>query len=147
MIESVDTSREAVRNTGTAFLIAGIVLGSILFLGSSNWFAFDFERGLARTTWRWFLGVGCGLFALSRVSYALMKPVHIGWMTIAQVLGWFSTRLLLGIFFYLIITPTAVVMKLLGKDLLSEQWDREAKSYWVKKERVPLDPRTYERQF
>jgi hypothetical protein len=149
-LEKIDRSPEAVRKTGKAFLIAGCVFGAILFLGRSHvagWTGWEWGRALESSTWKWFLGVGVALYAVSRLAPSVMTPIHIGWMTLAFLLGWFNTRLLLGIFFYLIITPVGLLMRALGKDLLNEKFDRSAGSYWVKKDRKPFDAQGYERLF
>jgi hypothetical protein len=68
-------------------------------------------------------------------------------MKFAFVLGWINTRILLGIFFYLILTPIGLIMRISGKDLIDQKIDKGAKSYWKKRERVPFDPAQYERLF
>lgn len=57
--------------------------------------------------------VGCGLLAPA----ALRIPNRI-WWRIATVLGWVNTRLLLTVFFFLVMTPTGVVMRLFGRSPL-----------------------------
>ena len=76
-----------------------------------------------------------------------MKPIHIGWMTLAFALGWFNTRLLLGIFFYLILTPIGVLMRLFGKDLLDQRIDKRATTYWKKRDLSTFDPKHATRTF
>ncbi len=68
-------------------------------------------------------------------------------MVFAHALGWVNTRVLLVIFFYLIITPAAFLARLFGKDLLSQRLDPRAESYWIPKEDQPIDPKSYLRQF
>lgn len=146
----IDRSPEAVRKTGKAFLIAGCFFGVIFFLVRSHvggWLEWNWEQGFESNTWKWLAGIGAVLFVTSRVAYPVMKPIHVGWMTFAFALGWFNTRLLLGLFFYLVITPVGLLMRMMGKDLLDEKIDPNAKSYWVKKERKPFDPKTFERLF
>lgn len=75
------------------------------------------------------------------------KLVYKGWMAFARALGWLNTRILLVLFFYLIITPVAVLARLFGKDLLSQRLAPEAKSYWIPKETGTFDPKSYLRQF
>ena len=147
MIEKIDSSQEAVRKTGKAFLIGFSIIAAVLFLANSSWFAFDVQRGIASNGWKWFLGAAVVLFILSRVAYPIMKPIHIGWMTLAFALGWVNTRILLGVFFYLIITPTGLLMRLFGKDLLDEKIDRSATSYWKKRYLSKFDPKHIERTF
>lgn len=136
MTEKTNASREAVKKTGKAFLIAGSVLGAIFF----------WKSGFEGNAWKWFLGSGIALFGASHFAYPIMKPVHIGWMKFAFVLGWINTRILLGVFFYLILTPIGLLMRLFGNDLLDEKIEPTATSYW-KKRTTTFDPRTMERQF
>lgn len=42
-----------------------------------------------------------------------LQLVYNVWMKIGYTLGWINTRILLGIFYYLIIVPTGILMKLL----------------------------------
>ncbi len=78
---------------------------------------------------------------------ALLKPISIVWMRLALILGWINTRLILFIIFYLIFTPTGIVMKLFGVDLLDKKIDKNKESYWSKKEEGGSGPLSYERQF
>lgn len=143
----IDSSPDAVRKTGKAFLIGFSIIGAVLFMAHSGWFRFDFAQGVQSIGWRWFVGLGVGLFILSRVAYPLMKPIHIAWMTLAFALGWFNTRLLLGVFFCLILTPIGVVMRLLGVDLIDQKIDRRAESYWKKRDLSKFDPKHVTRTF
>ena len=97
--------------------------------------------------WPWFLG--CSLFFLvsGLFVYPLLRPIYIGWMTFAFALGWINTRIILGLFYYVILTPTGVIMRILGKDLLEEKLDRTVTTYWVKRERKPFEASQYERPF
>ena len=75
------------------------------------------------------------------------KFLFKGWMAFAHALGWVNTRILLIVFFFLVITPVAVVLRLLGKDPISWRLEPEAETYWKPKEQEPFDPRSYLRQF
>ncbi|MBI5472049.1 MAG: hypothetical protein HY961_06855 [Ignavibacteriae bacterium] len=147
MIEKIDSSQEAVRKTGKAFLIGFSIIAAVLFLANSGWFQFDFQRGAASNGWKWFLGAAVVLFGLSRVAYPIMKPIHIGWMTLAFALGWLNTRILLSLFFYLILTPIGLMMRVFGKDFLDERIDRSASTYWKKRDLSTFDPKHIERRF
>ena len=83
------------------------------------------------------------IHAIVRFGKLLFK----GWMAFAHVLGWVNTRILLVVFFFLVITPVAVVARLLGKDLISQRLEPEAETYWKPKEQGPFDPQSYLRQF
>jgi hypothetical protein len=68
-----------------------------------------------------------------------------GWMIFALALGWFNTRLLLTVF-YLILGIPALVLKLIGKDLLDRGFKNRS-SYWIKKENVPHTTERARHQF
>lgn len=60
------------------------------------------------------------------------------WMKFGIVLHKFISPLILSLIFFLVIMPTGLLMRILGKDLLNLRIDRSAKSYWIK--RVPPGP-------
>lgn len=97
--------------------------------------------------WSWFGLAGAFFLLAGLFVQSILRPVYIGWMKFAFILGWVNTRILLGVFFYLIITPIGVVMRLAGKDLLDRKIDRSAKSYWKKRDRTAFDPKRMEQQF
>jgi len=77
----------------------------------------------------------------------LLKPVYIGWMAFATVLGFVMSRVILTVLFTLVFTPAGLVMRVLGKDPLSQKIDPEASSYWIRRERGTFDPKTVENQY
>jgi hypothetical protein len=77
-----------------------------------------------------------------------LRPVYIGWMSMAFVLGFIISHLILGLLFYCVITPMGLVARLAGKDFLRSRRDPAARSYWFPRDRRgPPAPLDYERQF
>jgi hypothetical protein len=71
---------------------------------------------------------------------ALLSPLEWAWMKLASALGWVTTRLFLTLFFYLVLTPVALVLRLLGKDPIDRRIARDAKTYWrTRKDQRPPD--------
>ena len=86
------------------------------------------------------------LAGLALLAPGRLGPVHRVWMRGAHALGWFNTRVLLGVVYFLVITPTGIVMRLTGRDPLHRRL-RDGRSYWLERKRHP-DPRgSMERQF
>jgi len=75
-----------------------------------------------------------------------LGPVHRRWMHAAMVIGEFNSRVILGVFYYVIMAPFGIVRRLFGDPLDRALGDR-AKSVWVKRERQAVDRERYERQF
>lgn len=91
--------------------------------------------------------VGIGFIVAALALPAALKPVFKAWMAFAVVMGFIMTRVILTVFFFGVFTPMALAIKLFGKDLLSERWNKAAATYWVKRPREPFDPRTAENMF
>ena len=85
--------------------------------------------------------------SLSFIYPLLLKPVQKLWMSLAVLLGWLMTRVILIILFYLVVTPIALLAMLCGKDFLNTKLDRNAKSYWIKRTAATSDKKSYENQF
>ena len=89
-----------------------------------------------------------GLFlAASFLLEQVLKPIRIVWMRFAHLLGWVNTRILLGLFFYLVITPVGIVMRMFGKDLLERKIDLDSASYWTSREKEKIPQERYVRLF
>lgn len=76
-----------------------------------------------------------------------LKPVYVGWMAVAFVLGHVVSTVLLVLLFYLVVTPMGLLARAVGKDFLNRKWDPQAPTYWVPRDSTPKTPADYERQF
>ena len=89
-----------------------------------------------------------GLLVLAGLLWPVaLKYVYRGWMKFAFAAAWFNTRLILSVVFYLVMTPVAVLLRLLGKRPLVLGRDKQASTYWIRREKVPFDPKRYEKHF
>lgn len=97
--------------------------------------------------WGWHLAAAGVFLLLGVAAPRILSPLHWAWMKFAFALGWFNTRLFLGIVFFFIITPFGLVMRLLRKDPLRLKFDRASASYWLIRQPKPFDPKRSERLF
>ena len=134
MTKPLDTSPHAIRKFGVLFCGVTMLIAVILF-----W------RG--KGGWPWFAGASAFFLGTGLFLRVVLRPVYIVWMKFAFLLGWVNTRVFLGGFFYLVLTPTGLLLRLFGKDVLDEKIDRAATSYWIKRDAVPFDPHRTERMF
>jgi hypothetical protein len=77
--------------------------------------------------------IGLLLFILGLFSPSTLKKVFQYWMKAAFILGWFISRFLLTILFFVVLTPIAFIAKLFRKEFLNLSYKRDQKSYWIKK--------------
>ena len=76
-----------------------------------------------------------GLLTLLSNGFLLMpvqmKPVYTGWLKIAHFMGSKVTLVMLGIIFYFVITPAALLKRIFGGRPLPIKPDPDAETYWV----------------
>ncbi len=63
-------------------------------------------------------GLAAALGGLALLAPGLLSPIHTLWMGGVHALAWVNTRVLLGLVYFLIMTTTGVVMRLMGRDPL-----------------------------
>ncbi|MDA8017087.1 MAG: SxtJ family membrane protein [Thermoanaerobaculia bacterium] len=91
--------------------------------------------------------LGAPLVLLGAVFPRSLRVAYLGWMFLAVVLGFFVTRIILTVFFFLVITPVALFFKLIGRDALHRKLDREAETYWITKHYPIADRSRFEKFF
>lgn len=95
---------------------------------------------------RYLLYVGCVLGALGLLVPALLIPFYDFWMKyVTAPLGWFNTRVILGILWVVIFTPLGLVRRIFSGDALRRQSLPEDQSYWI--ERKKRDPKHFKSGF
>ena len=116
----------------------GFIVGTAFVLVSAAlfWNAFP--------AWPALLAGGVLLVFLAAVSPADLALAERLWMKLAYALGWIVSRLILGMFYYLIVTPVALVGRAFGTRFLGTPSRRGAGTYWRPREDIAHD---YERQF
>lgn len=91
-------------------------------------------------------GVGVALAAVYYAVRPLRIPMFLGWMRLFFPLGWTISHVVLLVLYFLIVTPIALVMKIVRYDPMERRLDPEAKTYWVE-HRTGEDPARYLRQY
>ena len=87
--------------------------------------------------WPWI--VAAVFITTALIVPGALGPVYRIWMKIGEVLGWINTRIILGLVFFVIFAPVALLFKLLGKDMLRQRLDASATSYRITSEQLPRD--------
>ena len=119
----------------------GITIGIILFIVA----VFLFYKN--RESFRIFLGIGLVLISSGLIVPIILRPLYVGWMTFAIILGWFMTKVILSLLFYLLISPIGIFSRLIGKDFLGLNSDSTSNSYWNHRDRDKEKNQNYEKQY
>lgn len=104
---------------------------------------FYFERPSAI----YFAVIGGLLFISGLVFPSILKPLNKIWMGLAVVLGFFMSRLILTVLFYLVLTPVSFLAKIVSKKFIILKYNKSVESYWEKRTIIQKKQIDYERQF
>ena len=80
----------------------------------------------------WSLIISFIFIALGLINSNLLTPLNKIWIKFGIFLWKFVTPIVMGIIFFLVVTPTSIIMKILRKDLLNLKKNNND-SYWIKK--------------
>ena len=118
MSEHVKKTVKDLRKFGFAFTGGLAVLGSLLWWRD-------------KAAWPWVLGVAAVVFTLAAVAPAGLRPLE---KLLSTLFRWITAALTLVILvftFYLVVTPTGLIMRLFGKDPLHLKRQPDRPSFWV----------------
>jgi len=82
----------------------------------------------------WALAVALGFAVAGFLAPAVLRPLNILWFSFGLLLGRILGPVVMGVIFFVAVTPTALIFRLLGKDPLRLQADESAKSYWIERD-------------
>ena len=82
----------------------------------------------------WPIPVSIIFLILGLLNSKLLSPLNSAWLKFGELLGRIISPLVLLLVYFIILTPTGLLMRLLGKDLLRTKFSKE-KSYWIKREK------------
>jgi len=119
----------------------GITVGSVLAAIAVLLFYFEKPSAI------YFAVIGGLLILFGALFPQLLKPLNKIWMGLAIILGFIMSRLILTVLFYLVLTPIALLAKLVGKKFMILKYDKSAKTYWEKRTIIHKKQIDYERQF
>jgi hypothetical protein len=86
----------------------------------------------------WFAAAALAMLLLALIRPSVLAPFNRLWTKLALLLSKVMNPVIMGILFFLVVTPIGLAMRLLGKRPLALEIDPAAKSYWV--ERTPPAP-------
>ena len=95
----------------------------------------------------WALGVAAAFLVAAALRPKLLAPLNGIWTGIGLFLHRMANFVILALLFYLVITPTGLMLRLLGKDPLRLRFEPGARSYWIERQPPGPAPETIKRQF
>jgi len=74
---------------------------------------------------------GAGIFLFSLVSAQITRVIYVGLTLVAMPIGFVVSFILLAAFYFLLLTPVALIFRIIGRDALCRRFDAAIESYWV----------------
>ena len=83
----------------------------------------------------WFFYIAIIFLILALMNSNLLTPLNVLWFKFGKLLGSIVAPIVMGIVFFIVITPTGFIMRIFGKDLLNKKYNNKSKSYWINREK------------
>ena len=109
------------RGFGIVFAVVFLIIGlwPLIYLATPRW---------------WSLGIAAAFAIVAFVRPQILHPMNRVWLAFGRLLHRVVSPLIMGAIFFLCVTPTGWIMRLLGKDVLSLKRQPERSSYWIVRE-------------
>ena len=83
----------------------------------------------------WSLALSIIFFILGVLNSKLLTPLNKLWFKFGIILGSIVSPIIMGIVYFLVVTPIGLFMRLLGKDLLKTNKVKSTSTYWIKRDK------------
>jgi len=81
----------------------------------------------------WSLIISFIFIILGLLNSKILTPLNKLWFKFGVILGKIISPIIMGIIFFLVVTPIGLIMKVLGKDLLRLKYNKKDNTYWIEK--------------
>ncbi|MFQ5677616.1 MAG: SxtJ family membrane protein [bacterium] len=133
-IKNIQSTKKALRSFGILLSIFLSILASISLWKGGMLYRYLFPGAVV-------------VMAAALYYPKVLKFVYFPWMTVATIIGWTVTHLILTLFYYFVMTPFGLCARLFGKDLLDEKIAPERESYWILRDKQAFRKEDLRRQF
>ena len=80
----------------------------------------------------WLFSISIIFLILGIINSKLLKPLNFIWFKFGLLLGSIISPIVMSIIFFLVVTPTSILIKLFNKDILNLKKNKK-KTYWIDK--------------
>ena len=95
----------------------------------------------------WALIIAGAFLLAALIAPRILSPLNGLWFRVGRLLHNIVSPVIMGLLFFVAVTPTALIMRLAGKDPLRLHFDSEARTYWIDRRPPGPEPKTMRNQF
>ena len=81
----------------------------------------------------WSLIISFLFLFLGLLNSKILTPLNKLWFRFGLFLGKIISPIIMGVIFFLVVTPIGMLMRLFGKDVLNLKLNKKKSSYWIEK--------------
>lgn len=86
----------------------------------------------------WALVVALVFLIAAFLAPALLKPLNRLWFQFGMLLSKIVSPIVMGIIFFITVTPIGLIRRRINPDPLNQKFDREANSYWIRRDKETM---------
>lgn len=116
---TTEINKSSNKSFGLVFFLVFILIGIYPILNQGN-----------IRVWSIIIAVVFLILGLS--NSRILTPLNRIWFKFGIFLGKMISPIIMGVIFFLVVTPIGLIMKILGKDLLNIKYNKK-RSYWIEK--------------
>jgi hypothetical protein len=135
-----DFSREEHVKAGTDRGFGLVFAGFFAIMAALSWW-----RG--HEAWHYTLPVAAVFLVIALTFPKILGPLNRLWLKFGLLLFKVMNPLVMGLLFFVTITPIGLIMRATGKDFLRLRLDKDAKSYWIDRAPPGPPPQSMKNQF
>jgi|TARA_B100000780_G_C21096803_1_gene442401 hypothetical protein len=83
----------------------------------------------------WSMVLATIFFSLALLNSSILNPLNKIWFKFGILLGNFISPIVMGLVFFAVVTPTSLLMRMFGKNLLGLK-NSNKKSYWIERSSI-----------
>lgn len=135
-----DFSREEHVKAGTDRGFGLVFAGFFVIMAALSWWK-------GHVAWHYTLPTSVAFLVVALTVPKILNPLNRLWLKIGLLLYKVMNPLIMGLLFFVTITPIGLVMRMGGKDFLRMRMDKDAKSYWIDRTPPGPPPQSMKNQF
>ena len=83
----------------------------------------------------WLVIISMVFLILGLMNSKMLTPLNLLWFKFGIILGAIVAPIVMGVVFFLVVTPIGFTMRIMGKDLLNKKPDKKKETYWINREK------------
>ena len=115
-----EIKRSSERNFGVVFAVFFAIIGFYLIIKQSDLYI-------------WFFVISGIFIFLSFLFPKILKLPNKLWFKLGLFLGSIIAPIIMGLIYFLTVVPIGLILKILKKDILSQEIKKSKKSYWIER--------------